>query len=277
MANLQRTISKESSIAGIGLHSGQICKLKVKPAVEGGIVFYRVDLVPNFAIEASFIYQIPSSYHTVLTKQNVSVETVEHFLSALHALQIDNLQIELNSPELPILDGCAATWIKFLEDCKIQELATKKKFFKVKKEVRVGGEHNYASFIPANKPIFRFFIDFNHPLIQQQSYSFQLNLENYKKEIASCRTFGFETDLECMKKQGLIKGGSLANAIVLLKDGTMLNKQKLCFDNEFVRHKILDAIGDIYLGGRSIIGEYYGHKSSHRLNTQLLAKLLTSL
>lgn len=276
MQKFQRTIQHSKSISGIALHSGEKCHLTVKPAKQGGIVFSRIDLNPSVNVKASYLHREVSQYHTSLIKDGVKIATVEHFLSALAALQIDNLLVELDSKELPILDGCSTEWIAFLENCKIKELPNQKIFFQVKEEVKVGDDNYYASFCPSNKIRYQFFIDFAHPIIQQQHYCFDLELANYKKEIAPCRTFGFEKDIERMKQKGLIQGGSLENAIVLSNDGKLLNKQKLVFADEFVRHKILDAIGDIYLSGVNIIGEYYGHKASHRLNVALLEKLFSS-
>ena len=278
MQEFQQTIKYGKSISGVALHNGENCCLTLKPAQQGGIVFYRIDLdiSPSAKkIEASYRYRANSNYHTVLEKNGVRVATTEHFLSALYALGIDNLLVELDNAELPILDGSSKKWVEFLESCGIQKLKTPRVFFQVKKKVRVGNNNNYAFFRPCNKIRYQFFIDFDHPIIQEQHYSCDLELTHYKKEIAPCRTFGFEKDIEKMRKQELIKGATLKNAIVLSKDGKLFNQGALFFSDEFVRHKILDAIGDTYLGGMPIIGEYYGYKSSHKLNLDLLEKLLS--
>jgi UDP-3-O-[3-hydroxymyristoyl] N-acetylglucosamine deacetylase len=272
----QKTIKQKGSIEGVGLHYGKVCELLVKPATSGGIVFYRKDLKTRPQIEASHKRVVSASYHTILEKNGIQVATVEHFLSALAALQVDHLSVEINSEELPILDGSAQGWIDFFESCKIQELPEKKIFFEVKKEVRVGDKNNYALFRPSKNIIFQAFIDFKHKAIKKQHYKFELNLEGYKKQIAACRTFGLEKNIAKLKKENLIKGATLDNAILLLDNGKVAPEQKLRFQDEFVRHKILDAIGDTYLAGAPIIGEYYGYKASHKLNVELVQKFLAS-
>ena len=197
-------------------------------------------------------------------------------MSALNALKIDSLLIELNSPELPILDGSALQWFQFLKNCKPKTLQKTRKFFTITTPIKVGDAENYASFSPAKKQTFHFFIEFEHPLIQKQSFLFTLNEEDYKKQIAAARTFGFEKDKDKLIANGLIKGVNYQNAIVLAKNGSLLNKENLRFNDEFVRHKILDSIGDLYLGESHIIGSYYGHKSSHAINLKLLQKIFTT-
>ncbi len=271
----QKTIASENEIQGIGLHSGQDCRLRVLPSDSGKIVFCRTDLNRR-EVPASWQYHKKSSLNTCLEKEGVEVKTVEHFMSALNALKIDSLLIELNSPELPILDGSALQWFQFLKNCKTKTLQKTRKFFTITTPIKVGDAENYASFSPAKKQTFHFFIEFEHPLIQKQSFLFTLNEEDYKKQIAAARTFGFEKDKDKLIANGLIKGVNYQNAIVLAKNGSLLNKENLRFNDEFVRHKILDSIGDLYLGESHIIGSYYGHKSSHAINLKLLQKIFTT-
>ncbi len=271
----QKTIASENEIQGIGLHSGQDCRLRVLPSDSGKIVFCRTDL-DRREVPSSWRYHKKSSLNTCLEKEGAEVKTVEHFMSALNALKIDSLLIELNSPELPILDGSALQWLQFLKNCKTETLQKTRKFFNITTPIKVGDSENYASFSPSKEQDFNFFIEFEHPLIQKQSFLFTLNEKDYKKKIAAARTFGFEKDKDKLIANGLIKGANHQNAIVLAKNGGLLNKENLRFKDEFVRHKILDAIGDLYLGEYHIIGSYYGHKASHEINLRLLQKIFTT-
>ncbi len=271
----QTTIECENKIQGIGLHSGQLCLLRVLPCDSGKIVFCRTDL-DNREVPASWQYYKQSLLSTCLEKEGIEIKTLEHFMSALNALKIDSLRIEINSAELPILDGSALDWVHFLKKCKTKTLQKTRKIFTPTSVIKVGDEKNYASFSPSKEQNFRFFIEFAHPLIKKQFFSFTLTEDTYEKKIAPSRTFGFEKNIVELRAAGLIKGANHKNAIVLAKNGGMLNKENLRFNDEFVKHKILDAIGDLYLSEFHIIGSYYGHKSSHEINLKLLQKIFTS-
>ena len=270
----QTTIEQENKIQGVGLHSGKCCTVRVLPSDSGKIVFCRTDLGRKKII-ASWKYHKKSRLNTCLKKDEAEVKTIEHFMSALNALKIDSLLVEINTAELPILDGSAWKWIELLKNCKTKNLKKTRKIFTITSPIQVGDSENYASFSPSKEQNFRFFIEFQHPLIKKQSFSVSLTEDTYEKEIAPSRTFGFEENIVALKSAGLIKGANYQNAIVLGKNGTMLNEKNLRFTDEFVRHKILDAIGDIYLGEFHIIGNYYGHKSSHEINLKLLQKIFT--
>ena len=271
----QTTIAQENKIQGVGLHSGKYCTVRVLPSESGKIVFCRTDLNRQ-KIPASWKYHKESRLNTCLEKNGAEVKTIEHFMSALNALKIDSLLVEINTAELPILDGSALGWSHFLKNCKKKILQKKRKIFISTSIITVGDEKNYASFSPSKEQNFRSFIEFDHPVIQKQSLLFTLTEDAYEKKISPSRTFGFEKDIEAMRTAGLIKGANYKNAIVLGKNGTVLNEENLRFTDEFVRHKILDAIGDLYLGEFHIIGNYYGHKSSHNINLKLLQKIFTS-
>lgn len=269
----QTTIKTQQEIEGVGLHTGRKCRVKLLPKDRGGIIFYRTDLKPIASIPALWNYNLEIDYHTALIKDGVKIRTTEHIMSALNALKIDNLSIELDSEELPILDGSAIIWLDLLKRSGTVKLNKLKKNFYIKKEIKVGDSNNYASILPYPKQKFDFFIDFKNPLIGKQFYSFLLETNQYKKIIAPCRTFGFEENIKELRSKKFIKGASLDNVLVLRNNGELLNKDGLISKNEFVKHKILDAIGDLYLSNYHIIGSYYGFKSSHKINLKLLQKI----
>ena len=273
----QTTIKSAGELVGIGLHSGKTCKVTLLPAEAGGIIFCLKSLNSEVTIPALAKYALLTPYHTCLQKGETTVKTVEHLMSALNAYKIDNLKVELSSDELPILDGSALEWVKLLKNCGEQSLVNKKKFFKIKKKVIVGDSSNFAAFSPisgtSSEQQFDFFIDFSSKVINKQSFSFKLDKLNYEKQIAPSKTFGFEKDIKILEKKNLIQGASFDNVLVISKENTLMNKNKLSFSDEFVRHKVLDAIGDTYLGGAHLLGSYQGYKASHKLNIQLLKKI----
>ncbi len=276
---LQTTLKRSFTLSGITLHSGQVSKMTVHPAPSNtGINFKRIDLsVPNHqkVIECSVNNIASSQLCTSLENMyGHKVSMTEHLLSALHGLGIDNVLIDINTDELPILDGSSKEIVETIENVGIKELQASKKVIKILKPFMVGDENSYINVSPCNCLSIDYTIVYEHDLIKKQNFVLdELNEINYKNLISSSRTFGFENEVEHLRNQGLIKGGSVDNAIVLSKDG-ILNDEKLRFENEFVRHKILDAIGDLYLLGFSMIGSVEAYCAGHRLTQEMLKHLM---
>lgn len=273
----QRSIKNTIHASGVGLHSGKEIILTLKPApVNTGVVFIRTDLEPKAEIKATGFNVIDTTLSTALgTNETNKISTVEHLLSAFYGLGIDNIYVEVNNAELPIMDGSSGPFIFLLQSAGIEEQEAAKKFIRVKQEIEVIDGDKKASFVPYEGFKVDFEIDFDHPVFleQEQKSSFEFSTVAYIKEVSRARTFGFTQDLEYMRKQNLALGGSLENAVVIDKD-KILNPEGLRYRNEFVKHKILDAIGDLYLLGHSLIGEYRGFKSGHCLNNKLVRALL---
>lgn len=273
----QRSIKNTIHASGVGLHSGKEIILTLKPApVNTGVVFIRTDLEPKAEIKAIGFNVIDTTLSTALgTNEANKISTVEHLLSAFYGLGIDNIYVEVNNAELPIMDGSSGPFIFLLQSAGIEEQEAAKKFIRVKQEIEVIDGDKKASFVPYEGFKVDFEIDFDHPVFleQEQKSSFEFSTVAYIKEVSRARTFGFTQDLEYMRKQNLALGGSLENAVVIDKD-KILNPEGLRYRNEFVKHKILDAIGDLYLLGHSLIGEYRGFKSGHCLNNKLVRALL---
>jgi len=271
---LQRTIKKSVEIVGIGLHKGVPVKMKLSPLGSGeGIVFYRKDLGVSIELDSANITD--TTLATTLGKDGASVSTIEHFCSAIFAYGIDNLLIEIDNNEVPIMDGSSIGFCMLLEESGVQKLDKFKKIVVVKEKIEVNEGKKSASFSPSNSLDFDFTIEFDHPVIKTQHYKFDFSTGNYKKEIAKARTFGFLHEVQYLRSKGLALGGSLSNAIVL--DNTkILNQGGLRYKNEFVRHKILDAIGDVFLAKMPILGSYKSFAGSHALNQELVKKLLAS-
>ena len=272
----QQTLSKPIQINGIGLHSGLNISMKLMPAeADFGIKFYRTDLNSNNIIEAIWSNVSNTNLCTTISNNNGSkVSTIEHLMSALSGLHIDNLKIEINGPEVPIMDGSSKDFVNLIEATPIKNLNKKRKIIKIKKSIKVSNDDSSVELKPNGQFSIDFEIDFPSNLISKQSCQLQLINGNYKSDIASARTFGFEKDVDMLRSNGLALGGSLDNAVVV-GDNKILNKEGLRFKDEFVRHKILDSIGDLYLAGSPIIGYFYGNKSGHYLNNQLLRKLFS--
>lgn len=274
----QTTIGKSFSATGVGLHSNSPVTVTVHPApAYTGYLFRRTDL-NNFEIPAAPQYVAHVSYATTLMKSGVMIATVEHLLSALMGSGIDNAIIDVDSLEVPILDGSSEQWIEFIEQAGIVELSAPRAFLKVLKRLEVQDGNRSMSISPANEFRITCEIDFNHPMIGKQTgelrlYNGHAANESYMAEIAPARTFGFVQELEMLRKSGLCLGGSLENAIALTTSG-MLNKDPLRFSDEFVRHKILDIIGDLALAGMPILGHVHAVRSGHGLHTMLLSSLL---
>ncbi len=272
----QTTIKAPVDISGIGLHTGHPISMRLVPAeVDNGIKFIRTDLKNNNEILAIWSNVSSTNLSTTISNQyDASVSTIEHLMSALSGLHIDNLKIELNGPEVPIMDGSSKDFVSLLENCKIKFLNKKRKIIKIQKEIKVS-QNDSSIFLRPNKQFsIDFSIDFPSKVISKQSCQLQLINGNYKSDIAAARTFGFEKDVDYLRSNGLALGGSLDNAVVV-SENEILNKEGLRFKDEFVRHKILDCIGDLYLAGSPIQGYFYGNKSGHYLNNQLLKSLFS--
>lgn len=272
----QRTLNNSIKATGIGLHTGQKVYMTLKPAAENtGIVFRRTDLDPVVEIEANALNVVDTTLSTNLSTQGVRVATVEHLLSALAGLGIDNVVVELSSEEVPIMDGSAAPFVFLVQSAGIREQDAPKQFIRIKKEVSVNIDGKTASFKPFEGFKVGFCIDFDHPAFASRNKKASLDFSStsFVKEVSRARTFGFMRDIEYLRSQNLALGGSFDNAIVV-DDYRVLNDEGLRYDDEFVKHKILDAVGDLYLLGKSLIGEFYGYKSGHHLNNLLLRKLL---
>ena len=276
----QRTIKKLVHTIGVGLHSGTKVELTLRPAaVNTGIIFRRVDLDPVVDFPASATGVGDTRMASVLSKDGARVSTVEHLLSACAGLGIDNLYIDLTAEEIPIMDGSASSFVFLLQQAGLQEQNAAKKFIRVLKPIVVregeGAKEKWARLDPYNGFKLKFFIEFNHPAVDGtgQTAEVDFGLESYVKEIARARTFGFMQDVEILRGMGLARGGSFENAIVM-DEYRILNADGLRYDNEFVRHKILDAIGDLYLVGHPLLASYDAYKSGHGMNNQLLRALL---
>lgn len=276
----QRTIRQAVKTIGIGLHSGTRVDLFLRPAPpDTGIVFRRVDLAPPVELPAAAGGVGDTRMASTLEKDGVKVSTVEHLMSACAGLGIDNLYIDLTAEEIPIMDGSASSFVYLLQQAGLQEQEAAKKFIRVKRPVEVregeGDRLKWARLEPYDGFKLKFFIEFNHPAVDRtgQTAEVDFEVESYVKEIARARTFGFMQDVETLRGMGLARGGSLENAIVM-DEYRILNADGLRYDNEFVRHKILDAIGDLYLIGHPLLASYVAHKSGHGLNNQLLRALL---
>ena len=268
----QRTIANPIEIIGIGLHKGVAVKLRLEPLdPNSGIIFFREDTQVTIPLDVNNISD--TNMATSIAKNNSEVSTIEHFMSAIYAYGIDNLRVILDNNELPILDGSSISFCMLLNEAKVIEQDMPKKIMKITKKVIIKDGDKFASIEPSDTLIFDFKIDFKHPIIAEQSYKFKLTKESYIKEIARARTFGFLHEVQYLRSIGLAQGGSLENAIVL-DDKKILNPEGLRFPTEFVRHKILDAIGDLSLLNMPLIGEYKAFASSHHLNHLLTKKIL---
>ena len=273
----QQTLSKPLIIQGVGLHSGVKVKIKLIPAeADYGIKFVRTDFKQNNLIHAIWSNVSNTQLSTTITNNfGVSVSTVEHLMSALSGLHIDNLKIEIDGPEVPIMDGSSKNFVELIDDNSLKILNKTRKIIKIKKKIKVEKDDSSIELSPNNQFSIDFQIDFPSPLISKQSCQLQLINGNYKTDIASARTFGFEKDVDRLRSIGLALGGSLKNAVVV-GDDKILNSEGLRFKDEFVRHKILDSIGDLYLAGSPIQGYFNGNKSGHYLNNLLLKTLFSN-
>jgi UDP-3-O-[3-hydroxymyristoyl] N-acetylglucosamine deacetylase len=272
----QRTLKNSIQANGVGLHTGEKVYLTLHPsAPDTGVVFRRIDLDPVVEIPAKAENVGDTMLSTTLIKDDVRVSTVEHLLSALAGMGIDNLIIDVSAPEIPIMDGSAAPFVFLLQSAGIEEQNAPKKFIRVKRSVTVEQDGKQATFKPFDGFKINFAIDFDHPVFENQTLNASIDFSStsFVKEVSRARTFGFMHEFEFLRAKGLARGGSLENAIVV-DDSQIVNEDGLRFEDEFVKHKILDAIGDLYLMGNSIIGEFDAHKSGHGLNNASLLALI---
>jgi len=271
----QRTVQKEIGCASIGLHTGRKVNMKIKPAgVDEGIVFVRRDLSNNNVIKADFSSVFDTHLATTIGTNGTRVSTVEHLLSAFSGMGLDNAVVEVDAPEVPIMDGSALPFVNMLKNVGTRLQGKGRKLLVIKKEVSVSDGDGEAMLLPSPEFKITYKIDFQHPLISEQAYHVVFSDLTYEKEICAARTFGFLKDVEYLQAQGLALGGSLKNAVVLTEK-EIVNKEGLRFPNEFVKHKILDAVGDLSLLGMPIIGHFVAYKSGHKLNHLLLKELLS--
>ena len=272
----QKTLKNTITATGVGLHSGEKVYLALKPAtVDTGILFRLVDLYPPVEIKAWAEHVGDTTMSTNLISGEVRVSTIEHLMSALAALGVDNACVELSAPEVPIMDGSAAAFVFLIQSAGLQEQDAAKQFIRIKRKVTFEHEGKFASFEPYEGYRVGFTIEFDHPAFEERNKECCLDLssDSFVKEISRARTFGFMRDIDMLRANNLALGGSVDNAIVV-DDFKVLNEGGLRYDDEFVKHKVLDAVGDLYLLGKSIIGEFKGFKSGHYLNNQLLRELL---
>ncbi|TKI08761.1 UDP-3-O-acyl-N-acetylglucosamine deacetylase [Martelella alba] len=273
----QRTLKRIVQTTGVGLHTGKKVMLTLRPAAANtGIIYRRTDLNPpvDFPAEAKSVRDTMLCT-CLVNEHDVRISTVEHLNAALAGLGIDNIVIEVNAPEIPIMDGSASPFIFLLLDAGIEELNCAKKFLRIKQPVRVEEGDKWAELAPYNGFRLDFSIDFNHPAIDASSQRYRLDFsaESFVRQISRARTFGFMRDIEYLQSRGLCLGGSFDNAIVV-DDYKVLNEDGLRFEDEFVRHKMLDGIGDLYMCGHNIIGAFMAYKPGHALNNKLLQAVL---
>jgi len=271
---LQRTLRDEIECKSTGLHSGRKVSMKIRPAdVDEGIVFIRTDLTGNHRIKAEIGNVCDTTLATTIGNNGSAVSTIEHLMSAFSGMGIDNAIVEVNAPEVPIMDGSALPFVRMLKTVGTRIQGKRKKLLVINEAISVEDGVGAAMLLPASEFKITYKIDFDHPAIGQQTYHMTFSDANYEEEICSARTFGFLKDVEYLQARGLALGGSLKNAVVL-NDKKIINKEGLRCPNEFVKHKILDAIGDLSLLGMPIIGHFIANKSGHRLNNQLLQAVL---
>ncbi|WP_346798827.1 UDP-3-O-acyl-N-acetylglucosamine deacetylase [Halomonas sp. Bachu 37] len=274
----QRTLQNVIRATGVGLHSGKKVHLALRPApANTGIVFVRTDLDPMVHVPARAELVEDTTLCTALSWQGVKVATVEHLMSALAGLGIDNAYVDLSAAEVPIMDGSASPFVFLIQSAGIAEQDAPKKFIRIKQKVVVTQEDKEATFLPHQGFKVSFAIDFDHPVFAQQKQTANIDFSttSFVKEVSRARTFGFMRDLEFLRSNNLALGGSLDNAIVV-DDYRIVNEGGLRYDDEFVKHKVLDAIGDLYQLGYSLIGEFRGVKSGHALNNQLCRQLMAT-
>jgi UDP-3-O-[3-hydroxymyristoyl] N-acetylglucosamine deacetylase len=267
---LQRTIKKPTTISGIGLHSGARINLRMRPAsANTGIIFHRTDGEQTVDIKACSENVVDTRMATVIGHQGLTVSTIEHFMAALAAFGIDNLHVDIDGPEVPVLDGSAAPFIREIQQAEVKMLSRSRKFIAIRKPLEIIEGEKRISIIPSRFFRISFDIAFDHPAISVQQHSMKFTTESFCKEIAAARTFGFLHEVEYLKANGLARGGSLENAVVIDNDGVM-NPEGLRFQNEFVRHKILDSFGDFSLLGAPLLGHIKAFKAGHDLNAKMV-------
>jgi UDP-3-O-[3-hydroxymyristoyl] N-acetylglucosamine deacetylase len=274
MDSRQRTVAEEVSCTGIGLHSGKKVKLTVKPAPpDSGIRFERVDISAHCSVKASFDNVIKTTMATTIGLNGYSVSTIEHLMAAFFGMGIDNALVEIDGEEVPIMDGSSAPFVFLLKNAGVTIQNSHKRFLLVKNSVKVKDGNRSVCLYPSNELKITYKIDFDHPLIRDQAYEVSFSQSTFIQQISRARTFGFLRDVQTLWNNGLAKGGSLDNAIVMDEFG-VLNEDGLRHRNEFVRHKILDFIGDLAILGHVVIGHFVAERSGHSLNQELLKKFM---
>jgi UDP-3-O-[3-hydroxymyristoyl] N-acetylglucosamine deacetylase len=272
----QRTLKSLISASGVGLHTGQKARVTLRPAPpDTGVVFRRVDLEPPVDIPARADLVGDTRLASCLVREGVRISTVEHLMSALGGLGVDNAYVDIDAPELPIMDGSASPFVLLIQQAGIEEQAAPKRFLRVKRKVEVREGDKWARLEPHEGFRLLFSIEFKHPVIERSTQSVAIDFAetSYLKEIARARTFGFMHEVEDLHERGLARGGGLENAVVL-DEFRVLNAEGLRFADEFIRHKLLDAVGDLYLLGRPLLAAFSAHKSGHGLNNKLVRALL---
>ncbi len=272
----QRTLMNEVGCTGIGLHTGEKVKINLRPApANSGIKFIRTDLKGRPEVEVRFDNVFDTTLATTIGTNGCKVSTIEHLMAAFFGLGIDNAVVELDGPEVPIMDGSAAPFVFLIKSGDVREQKSPKQFIIIKKPFKVDDGNRSVCIYPSKKLKITYMIDFQHPLLRNQEYELTFSGRDFVREISTARTFGFMKDVETLKKNGFARGGSLDNAVVI-DDFRIINEDGLRFDDEFVRHKILDFIGDISIVGSPIIGHFVIKKSGHFLNQHMLRKLMES-
>lgn len=271
----QKTLKRSITSVGIGLHTGREVSLTLRPAgADAGIIFVRTDVSAGRGVILARWDRVSFTQlcTTITNGQGISVATIEHLMAALHGCGIDNAIVEIDGPEVPIVDGSSAPWVRLIEQAGMIYQAARRRVIRVHKRVEVRDGDTIAVLMPADAMRYTVEIDFANPVIGLQKRSFELKNNAFTRELAAARTFGFVQEVEALRAQGLAQGGSLDNAIVI--DGnTILNEGGLRFADEFVRHKILDSVGDLYLAGAPIMGHFYGRKTGHQANNRILHAL----
>jgi UDP-3-O-[3-hydroxymyristoyl] N-acetylglucosamine deacetylase len=271
---LQKTVKNKLVFSGIGLHSGKTITMTIRPADAGtGIIFHRIDMNPAVSIEAEACNVVNTRLSTTIGKSNASVSTIEHLMAALYGCGVDNAHIDIDGPEVPIMDGSAAPFVAALNETGTKTLTKHRKYIVVTKPVTVADGDKKVTLFPSRYYRISFDMRFNHPVVSNQFKSMKFDEEKFAADFAPARTFGFLAEVETLKANGLARGGSLENAVVIGDDG-ILNEGGLRYEDEFVRHKILDSVGDFYLAGHRIIGHIKAFKSGHDLNHKLVTELL---
>ena len=272
----QRTLMHEVGCTGIGLHTGEKVKINLRPApANSGIKFVRTDLKGRPEVEVRFDNVFDTTLATTIGTNGCKVSTIEHLMAAFFGLGIDNAVVELDGPEVPIMDGSAAPFVFLIKSGDVREQKSPKQFIVIKKPFKVDDGNRSVCIYPSKELKITYMIDFQHPLLRNQEYELTFSGRDFVREISTARTFGFMKDVETLKKNGFARGGSLDNAVVI-DDFRIINEDGLRFDDDFVRHKILDFIGDISIVGSPIIGHFVVKKSGHFLNQHMLRKLMES-
>ncbi|HEC13104.1 MAG TPA: UDP-3-O-acyl-N-acetylglucosamine deacetylase [Acidiferrobacteraceae bacterium] len=272
----QRTLKNVIRATGVGLHTGEKVYLTLRPAPsDTGIVFRRTDMDPVVEVPARPEFVGDTRLSTTLENKGVKISTVEHLMSAFAGLGIDNAYVDLTAPEVPIMDGSAGPFVFLIQSAGVEEQAKPKQFIRIKKAVKIAEDDKWAGFAPLDGFKVSFTIDFDHPIFSDsvQMASVDFSTTSFVKEVSRARTFGFMRDLEALREAGLARGGSLDNAIVM-DAYRVINEDGLRYEDEFVKHKVLDAIGDLYLLGHPLIGAFSAHKSGHALNNKLLKTMV---